>query len=289
VFQERYYTGNGTEDYRYVPASTLGAVVVNTQADIAAYSAYTDGTLFYIVDINTFKVLNKTQNVLTITTDYRAFTGRDDLKFQYVHSANSNSRIDPSSSNIIDTYLLTKSYDAQYRLWLTGALDTAPVPPTSDALFRAYGNAINKIKSISDEVIYHPVKYKLLFGTSASPDLQATFKIVKNPNRTVTDNDIKSRVIQAIDQYFVLDNWDFGEPFYFSELSTFVMNQLAPDIVTIVIVPVMADLAFGSLYEIKAEPAEIFISGATVDNVEIIDAITASKLRSAGSIVSTAQ
>jgi hypothetical protein len=164
-----------------------------------------------------------------------------------------------------------------------------PVPPTSDALFRAYGNAINKIKSISDEVIYHPVKYKLLFGTAARPELQATFKVVKNPNRIVTDNDIKSRVIQAIDQYFVLDNWDFGETFYFSELSTFVMNQLSPDIVTIVIVPVLADLTFGSLYEIKAEPAEIFISGASVDNVEIIDAVTASKLRAAGSIVVNAQ
>ena len=289
IFQERYYTGSGAEDFRYATAQSIGAIVVGSQADIAAYSAYADSTLFYIVDIDTFKRLDKLQNRLVITTDYRAFVGRDQLKFQYIHSANSNSRIDPSSSNIIDTYLLTKSYDVQYRLWLTSALDAMPVPPTSDALFRAYGNAINKIKSISDEVIYHPVKYKLLFGTAARPELQATFKVVKNPNRIVTDNDIKSRVIQAIDQYFVLDNWDFGETFYFSELSTFVMNQLSPDIVTIVIVPVLADLTFGSLYEIKAEPAEIFISGASVDNVEIIDAVTASKLRAAGSIVVNAQ
>ena len=34
--------------------------------------------------------------------------------------------------------------------------------------------------------------------------------------------------------------------------------------------------AFGSLYEIRAENDEIFISDATVDDLEIIDAITAS-------------
>ena len=38
---------------------------------------------------------------------------------------------------------------------------------------------------------------------------------------------------------FSLENWDFGETFYFSELSAYVMNQLAPDLTTFVIVPRM--------------------------------------------------
>ena len=35
-----------------------------------------------------------------------------------------------------------------------------------------------KIKSLSDEIIYHPVKYKVLFGSKADTDLQGTFKVV---------------------------------------------------------------------------------------------------------------
>jgi hypothetical protein len=98
---------------------------------------------------------------------------------------------------------------------------------------------------------------------------------------------VKVRVIQAVNEYFDLENWDFGDTFYFSELSTYVMTQLAPDIVTFVIVPDQASQSFGSLFEIKSESDEIFISGATVDDVEIIDAITASKLKSSGSIVTS--
>lgn len=63
------------------------------------------------------------------------------------------------------------------------------------------------------------------------------------------------------------------------------MTQLAPDIVTFVIVPDQAVQTFGSLYEIKSESDEIFISGATVQDVEIIDALTASKLRADGFVV----
>jgi len=62
---------------------------------------------------------------------------------------------------------------------------------------------------------------------------------------------------------------------------------LSPDIVTVVIVPVQTTQSFGSLYEINAEADEIFISGATVDNIEIIDAITASRLRSSGNIITS--
>ena len=87
---------------------------------------------------------------------------------------------------------------------------------------------LNEVKSISDEIIYHPVKYKILFGDKASGDLQAQFKIVKNPDKVINDNDVKSRVISAINEFFSLENWDFGETFYFSELSAYVMNQLAP-------------------------------------------------------------
>jgi hypothetical protein len=48
---------------------------------------------------------------------------------------------------------------------------------------------------------------------------------------------IKTRVIAAINEFFALDNWDFGDTFYFTELAAYIHNQLAPDLLTAVIVP----------------------------------------------------
>ena len=202
-----------------------------------------------------------------------------------MHTADDDARIDPSSTNINDCYLLTKTYDTAFRQYLNGVTATLPLPPSSDNLFNSYGGEINKIKSISDEVIYHPVKYKVLFGTKAESNMQATFKIVKNPEQVVNDNDIKSKVITAINQFFALENWDFGDTFYFTELSTYVMNQVSPDLVSLIIVPKQSSQTFGSLFEIRGEANEIFISGATVDDVQVIDAITASRIQATGNVV----
>ena len=74
----------------------------------------------------------------------------------------------------------------------------------------AYNTALSKIKSLSDEIIYHPVKYKVLFGEKEA-DLQAIFKVVKNPDLVLNDNDINPRIIIPVTQYFALENWDFGD------------------------------------------------------------------------------
>ena len=275
VFLKKIVSSQGSNIFVYDNSGSIN--VVQNEVSIGAFSQYTNGQVFYIVDIDTFKFIDNTN--LTVTADYKAFIGRDNLRFQYVHSADENSRIDPSSTNIIDTYILTRQYDTNFRKWLRGAISEKPLPPSSDSLFLSYGQQINSKKSISDEVIYHPVRYKVLFGSKATEDVQATFKIVKNPDQVTNDNDIKTRVVQAINQFFVLDNWDFGDNFSFTELATYIMNSTAPDISNIVIVPNQDSQKFGSLYEIKAEDFEIFVSGATVDDVQIIDSITASKIK----------
>ena len=66
------------------------------------------------------------------------------------------------------------------------------------------------------------------------------------------------------------------------------MASVAPELVTVVIVPNQVLQGFGSLYEIKSESDEIFISGATVDNVEVIDAVTASRLKASGKVLTVA-
>ena len=241
---------------------------------------YPDGQLIYFYDINedVVKRVNRTTNTLDLDRTYKAAIGRKDLKFQYIHNASVDRRIDPSSSNIIDLFMLTRAYDEAYRIYLSGGTNVEPVPLTTDDLRTTFGGNLSAIKSISDEIIYHPVKYKILFGSKAEPKLQATFKVVKNPNLSINDNDLKVRVITAINTFFDINNWDFGDRFYVSELITYILNSTAPDLSNIVLVPKQTDQVFGSLFEIQSRSDEILISGATIDDVEIVTAITAAEI-----------
>jgi hypothetical protein len=183
--------------------------------------------------------------------------------------------------------MLTKTYDTTYRNWLVSGSGTEPTPPTSSSLEENYSPALEQIKAISDTIIFQPIKYKPLFGSKAPLSLQATFKAVRNSSYNVSDNDLKSRIFTAIQNFFAIENWDFGQPFYFSELSTYVMNSLTPDITNFVIVP-KSNSSFGSLLEVSCQSNELFVNAATVDNIEIIDAITSSALGLSTPIVTTA-
>jgi hypothetical protein len=48
----------------------------------------------------------------------------------------------------------------------------------------------------------------------------------------------------------------------------------------VVLVPTNPLKSFGDLYEIRSAPNEIFVSAATVNDVEVIDALTQSNIRS---------
>jgi hypothetical protein len=248
--------------------------------DLTDSLTYPDQQLIYFYDIseNIIKRVNRTTNTLDIANEYSAEVGRRNLKFQYIHNASVDRRIDPSSSNIIDIFLLIRSYDESYRIYLAGGLDIEPVAPTSEALRTTFGSALSSIKSISDDIIYHPVKYKTLFGSKADPALQAIFKVVKNQNLSINDNDLKVRIISAINDFFDINNWDFGDRFYMGELTTYILNTVAPDLANIVIIPRQSSQAFGSLFEIQSSSDEILISAATVDDIEIVSAITASEI-----------
>ena len=292
IVEEKYLISEGQEDYRYIDNSTNIVVVLDTETDAYSYvgglNYWTDGQYFYFIDSQTVKKLNLVLSKFEPTLDYKVYPGRDKIKFQYIHSADYDSRVDPGASNIIDVFILTKTYDTKFRQWIAGSITSKPLPPSSDELYDVVSSALNLIKSISDEIVYHPVNYRVLFGASASLDMQATFKVIKNPGQVISDNDIKSRVITAINQFFNLDNWDFGDTFYFTELSTYIMTELTPYIASVVIVPKKGGLTFGSLFEIKAASDELFISGATVDDIEIISGITSNTIKSAaGTAVDT--
>jgi hypothetical protein len=251
---------------------------------------YPDGQLIYFYDVNEnqIKQIDRSTNTLLSRSDYKANIGRRNLKFQYIHNASVDRRIDPSSSNIIDLYILTRSYDESFRTYLSGGLVSEPEAPSGDSLRISFGKNLSAIKAISDEIVYHPVRYKVLFGSLADEKLQSTFKVVKNPTRSVNDNDLKVRIINAINEFFDINNWDFGDRFYMSELTTYILNSVSPDLSNIVIVPKQENQVFGSLFEIQSRPDEILISGATVDDIEIVSGITASEVKANASNVITA-
>ena len=285
VFFEKYISYDNISRYRPYAASNF--IVSQNESDInLATTVYTDDQLFYFYDEteNVVKKYDSDTNTLSTSEDYIARRGRSSINFQYKHNAGQETRIDPSVSNIIDVYLLERTYDNLFRIWLQDG-GTKPTESTADQLRISYSGSLNPIKSLSDQIIYHSVKYKILFGTNSDEELQATFKVVKNTKTNITDAVIKTRVIQAINEFFALDNWDFGDSFYFTELAAYVHNQLAPDLLTVVIVPNQSGQSFGSLFQINSAADEIFISGATVDDVSIITAIGANQLSASGTVV----
>jgi hypothetical protein len=285
---------NSFVSYTPIDSSNVDSVY-STMTDIMPYiNNYELGQVFYATADAAFYVLTLVSGARTLveSTDYIARTGRQNLYFQYRHNSPNYRRIDPSPNNIIDLYILTKTYETDFRTW---ALDTTgkisqPDLPTTEDLRLEYGagnNSLEKFKSVSDALVYNPAKFKQLFGSKAHASLQATFKVVKNAAVNASDSEIKAQVLAGINSYFDTTNWDFGETFYFSELAAYLHSMLSPNLSSIIIVPVATTSAYGSLQQITASPDEILISCATVDNIEVIDAITASQINLQNSAVNT--
>ena len=289
IFFQKVLTSTNYVQYQILNTGTVETAFLSQAKITAVYDQYSNGQIFYASGENTFYTLSvATSQTGTVIRSlissapgdtYVLLQGRQDLYFQYRHSSPSNRRIDPSPNNIVDIYVLTKQYAADYQKWIqdTSGKVTEPTIATTEDLQLEYGELEN-YKTMSDTIIFNTARFKPLFGTKADPTLQATFKVVKNSNYVISDNDVKAAVVSAINTFFDINNWDFGESFYFSELSAYLHQALTPKISSIIIVPTSTSLSFGNLYQINAEADEIVISAATVDNVEVISAITAAQL-----------
>jgi hypothetical protein len=257
--------------------------------DIEVYDggvSLVDGGLYYFVTDDVIKSYNKTINQFTVDADYIARIGRSNLKFQYLHNSGRERRLDPSKMNIIDIFILGRNYDVEYRTWLTTGAGSEPLPPTTESLESNYSSVLEPIKAISDELVYHPAKYKVLFGSQASVNLQAVFKAVQSASSVESITSLQTRILTAINDFFSIDNWDFGQTFNFGELSAYVMNIMTPDIVNFVIVPKNANNSFGSLFQVSCQGNEIFVNGATVNEIQILSSLTSSELNTTNLITS---
>lgn len=197
---------------------------------------------------------------------------------RWQHVAEKEIRIDPSVSNVVEMLVLTRSYYTEIERYINVPGTPLPLPPTSDELHREF-RGLNEFKNASDTLVFRSGKFRLLFGSDAESDLQARFRVVKLPGTTLGDNEIKVKVVEAIRNYFEIENWQFGETFYFTELSTYIHQQLGNAIGSIVIIPRKSGGAFGDLFQVKPEPNEIFLATTRPTDIEIVSKITNQTLR----------
>ena len=286
VFLQRTTDFDNLERYLPLASGTVVASLATLDAIELAKSEYADGQIFYATTEETFYQLSVSTatgiRTISLTTGYEVFTGRQNLYYQYRHNSPLSRRIDPGTSNIIDIYLVTNAYYTAYQNFIKDSTGTVSEPsrPTINELSADY-NSINQYKMISDNVILNSVRFKPLFGSKAESDLRAIIKVIKNVNSTASVSEIKSRTVSSMNTYFEIDKWDFGDTFFFSELSAYLHDQLGDIISSVVLVPVDPLKSFGDLYEIRSEPDEIFVNAAGVNDVEVIDALTSSQLRTA--------
>jgi hypothetical protein len=275
VFWVRYTSSEGYQYYQPVSIPNIFATASNITPPVGGWKA---GDLAYI--ISTKAVLQYTNNALVdVTVDYKVRIGRNNISYLWKHYATYEQRIDPAIMNVIDTFILTATYNTNLRNWIAigGSASTMPVPPTTADLNSTFAY-FEQYKMMTDQIVWHPVSYQLLFGAQAQPEYQVLFKVVKVPGTSYSDNEVRSLVKSQIDSYFSLPNWDFGQNFFFTEMATFIQMNLATIVATVVMVPTSGSAKFGDLFEIIADPDQIFISCATVQNIVIVGSLTEAQL-----------
>jgi hypothetical protein len=286
VFFELIEDALSLSRYQIVPSTdVVYTYPTNTQVEVSKYD-YPLGQIFYAYAENIFYI---TVQDITVSTPYYVLVpqpqystkpGRQGLQFQYRHNSNNTTRIDPATTNIIDLYVVTQAYYTAYQNWIQDTTDTIPQPnqPTISELNQEYGE-VNNYKMLSDSVILNSVVFKPLFGPKAAPALRSTIKVIKASNTNASDSEIRSAVLTAMNNYFSINNWNFGDTFYFSELSAYLHSETGELINSAVLVPNDPTMAFGDLYEIKCAPYEIFVNAATANDVLVIAALTPAQLQ----------
>jgi hypothetical protein len=276
---------NLTRQY-VIPSSDVIYTYPNkSQIEVNKYD-YPLGTLFYAYTENKFykTIQDQTKTtpvyILTEQLQYSMKPGRQGLSYQYRHNSNNTTRIDPVTTNIIDLYVVTQSYYTAYQNWIVDTTNTIPEPtrPTIGELQQEYGQ-IQNYKMLSDAVIVNSVVFKPLFGAKADSALRSTVKVVKAPSVNASDSEIRSAVLSAMNNYFNINFWNFGDTFYFSELTAYLHATVGELISSVVLVPNDPTMSFGDLYEIKCMPYEIFVNAATANNVVVIPALTPAELQ----------
>jgi len=295
VFFQDTVDFDNLERYLLLDAGVVNSSYPTKSAIELVMSQYLVGQVFYAYgDVQNADIISQNFYVLAADTngvrylvsdnsgDYLTKIGRQSLYFQYRHNSPLTNIIDPGSTNIIDLYVVPNDYYVSYQNWITDTTGTVsePTPPTLEQLTTDYAS-LQQYKMISDNLIVNCVDFVPLFGAKADPSLRATIKVIPAANTTATTNEIKTLVVANMNAYFTIDNWNFGDTFYFSELAAFLHQNIGSIIASAVLVPINPQKSFGDLYEIGCAPNQIFVNGATVNDIEVIQTLTSTNIKTA--------
>ena len=289
LFYIFFVTNNTENTTTLIPSGPEAVVIVANPSTITnnLYS-YANGSILYSISNRSFYQISRIGNVATKSPlnnpgdvlTYSCFLGRQNLKFQYQHNAADNRRIDPSPANIIDIYCLDSSYAIAYQQWVTDITGQVaePAPPSTETLTNDFAE-LNNYKMISDQLVFNSAQFVPLFGNKADPSQQATFVVVANQNIPVSAGEIASQIITHVNNFFAIGNFSFGQTFYWSQLSNYVLTQMGTLINAVHLVPTAGNLNYGALEQITCNPYEIFINCATVQNVSVVTSLNNLNLR----------
>jgi hypothetical protein len=210
----------------------------------------------------------------------REYIGRDNLNFLWTHFTPRRNLVDPSKTNIIDMFIHTLGYQNQLEAWLDrdDPLEEKPEPPTSTDLKIAFGSFLDKAM-LSDTVVLHPGIIKYLFGSRADSTLRAKFRVIKKAESLVADDHLRTLVLDVINEYFDITDWDFGRVFYFTDLAAAIHQSLPKDVQSVVLVPTEGSNRFGDLFQVIPGEDEILQTSAKGSDIEIIEDITRQNIR----------
>lgn len=180
--------------------------------------------------------------------------------------------VDPAASNIIDMYVIPRGVYTLQKQWLNGKLPSQPALPSSFQLRNDYSYLLQN-KMISDTVVLHPGKLKVIIGEHAADVLKGTIKVIRSASRNLTGNQIKTLITDIVNEYFDINKWEFGETFFFSELAAFIHTKLPVDIDSVVFVPTYQTHLFGDLLQVTAKEDEIIQPSISVNDIEIVESL----------------
>ena len=279
LFFKRMESTNGYYEYKY----TNSVLVIDDITNITPGETLVPGVYYVINGMygGNFVNVDINGNQTVLTDEYKMFYGRTGLFAQYKHFATDYIKIDPVPSAFIEMYVLTNNFYKAVMDWKADSnrsLATFPTYPTEYELMKQF-ETLEENKMLTDELIWRPLKFKLLFGKEADEKLRADIKITKKNTSLVADNILRQRVLMYMEEFFNSTRWLNTKEFNYTELASYIYQNMSNDITNCVIVPLYEPYRFGKLYQIRFSEYEIPLNVATLDSIKIIPYISDENIR----------
>lgn len=194
------------------------------------------------------------------------FEGRDGLYYKWVYEVPYFTLVDPQQSNIHDCYVITSSMVDNMNNWLNGITQEYKEPTTFD-LTNSFSTILAK-KVASDTVIFVPGSFKLIFGSKSDVGNRMFIDVMRH-NTQIRDAELQQLIVDTVHQFFAIEQWNFGQTFFTSELISVLMTKCSPHVKNIVIRSASPMKYNEPVIQINANSNEIIYPNITLQDIVI--------------------